>query len=65
MAAARPFRLRAAAVAWFAATGRQMAAMASGQGPSWPAAARRKVEHRSQAQSLPEAWACRQSLAAA
>jgi hypothetical protein len=59
MAAARLFRLRAAVgevVAWFA--------LARRQAPFSPVADR-WAEHRSKAQSLPEALVCRQSLAAA
>jgi hypothetical protein len=59
MAAARLFRRRAAAgevVAWFA--------LARRQAPFSPVADR-WAEHRSKAQSLPEALVCRQSLAAA
>jgi hypothetical protein len=72
MAGVRLFRPRAAAavepqlaLTWARCpTG---AAAASGQAPSSPAVDRRAEasEHRSQAQCLPEAWVCRQSLAAA
>jgi hypothetical protein len=72
MAAARLFRPRAAEVERSFALTRAgcpmgVAVVASGQAPSSPAADRRaeESEHRSQAQSLPEALACRQCLAAA
>jgi hypothetical protein len=67
MVAARLFRLEAAVgevVAWFALARRLMASSSSGQALLSPAADR-WAEHRSKAQSLPEALVCRQSLAAA
>jgi hypothetical protein len=68
-AAARPLRLGAAeeeAAAWFAWALRSVPGRgASGQAPSAPGAGRQAKEHRSEARSLPEAVACRQSLAVA